>query len=190
MTRFNHPRAGASLTAKHALLFFASTFVALLGFASPAEAKTRSCTGRVRVELKPRSVFPLIWVDIETFSAKGSAPTANGARRKARDKVRACAQTVWNQRWLNHPNGHGIPNECGNFWSVYDFGMTNLKCEIYDAVCALKSAQGRGSGVPDYALIWTKTNGQTGSCTDGVLMYDGYLVPECSASARAAECGT
>ncbi|MEL6183609.1 MAG: hypothetical protein AAFU79_03225 [Myxococcota bacterium] len=172
------------------VLTFAATAMTA-GFATEASAgeKTRYCDARIRVELKARDDFPMIFTDIEVFSAKGKDFKANEARKEARERARGCARRVWDDRWDNHPNGHGVPGNCNHYAWVYNFNTTNLKCKIYDAVCALKSWQGRGDFVADYAVVWTKISGGTWACTAGELHAGNYGVGECSAAARAAECG-
>lgn len=169
------------------------TALGALGAVLPAQArageKTRYCDARIRVELKARAHFPMIYTDIEIFSAKGKDFKANNARKEARERARGCARKVWDIRWNNHPNGHGVPGQCSTGSWVYDFNTTNLKCKIYDAVCALKSWQGRGASVPDYAVVWTRITGGTWACTGSELHAGNYGVAQCSAAARAANCG-
>lgn len=178
-------RSASSLFLALAVGFVTSVFA---GEASAGE-KTRYCDARIRVELKARAHFPMIFTDIEVFSAKGKDFKANNARKEARERARGCARKVWDIRWNNHPHGHGKPSQCNSGAWVYNFDTTNLKCKIYDAVCALKSWQGRGAGVPDYAVVWTKISGGSWACDAGELHAGNYGVAQCSPAARAAECG-
>ena len=173
-------------------LVFALAAAALTtGFAIQASAgeKTRYCDGRIRVELKARAGFPMIYTDIDLFSAKGKDFKANDARREARERVRSCARKVWDIRWNNHPNGHGKPGQCTSGSWVYNFDTTNIKCKIYDAICALKSWQGRNNNEADYAVVWTRITGGSFACTAAELHASNYGVGQCSPAARANECG-
>ena len=174
------------------VVFVLAAAAAVTGYASRASAgeKTRYCDARIRVELKPRAHFSMAYTDIDLFSAKGKDFNANDARREARERARSCARKVWDVRWSNHPYGHGKPGKCTTGSWVYNFDTTNIKCKIYDAVCALKSWQGRGAGVTDYAVVWTRITGGSYAC-DGAELHEGnYRVPVCSPAARANECGS
>ena len=157
---------------------------------SAAHAVERSCDAQIRVELQAFGEFPSRSKFIEVFSAKGSGNGPNEARRRARNRAQACAREVWAERWHNFPNGHGVPSECSPALRVYNFDLTNIKCEIYIAMCSLATTQGRMWHWPTYAKIWTRITGATSACHKAELHSENYFVPECSLTERQKVCPT
>lgn len=155
---------------------------------SQAFAASRSCDARVRVDLHAFGNFPAESVTIETFSARASDSGANGARRKARNRAQACARAVWSKRWINRPNGHGIPDKCKSSSGVHNFGMTNFKCRIFQAMCGLMEAQGRNTNWASVATVWTMISGQTGACLQSELHSNSYFLDNCSEAERLFVC--
>lgn len=165
--------------------------VACLMFLGVTHGKTRSCDAVLRIDLNAKGAFETTSTNLEAYSAKGSCATANCARRRARSNARECGGITWQERWQTVPPD-GQPqiwsqcSESGN--SVYDFGMNNIKCRIYDKMCYLKGEQGRSMSSADSATIYLVTSGSTSSCGSLHLYDDNYILDECSNSERAKVC--
>ncbi|MEL6979137.1 MAG: hypothetical protein AAGM38_10705 [Pseudomonadota bacterium] len=94
--------------------------LSLGAIASEAEAKERSCTGELSIFVGPNQLL------IRRFSATAFDPGANGARRKARDRLFACVRA-------HAAQPRRTPPECS---LVVKYGQFDLYETSRRAVCS------------------------------------------------------
>ena len=174
---------------KHQQLICVIAILSMISTGVNAEFK-RSCDARMFIELKPDNGFSASRKTLERFEARATCSGRATGRNKDKCRQKAvgiafkCMQASWDERW-----NRKTPFECAVSRGVLNYGMPNIKCDIYDRICAEANEQGRDTSQRIRASVRGQTTGANNSCVVTNHGFGDYEVQACNAAQRAEHCG-